>query len=179
MPCGGLQDHLHRFTPPQILHTSDRFPSNQGRFRVCEHFLLSHPIVEIQADIVNSLYSLHGQEMCHDPMTHCTILTYLFLFPPDSYYDSLPLMTHLACMVTHDSLLPVTLHDSFLVSILLVVAVFASYINPHKPSSVFLRLVFIYLLVNTTVLSLHPCVILLPLSFTLIVLNLGRSPRSL
>ena len=26
-----------------------------------EHFLLSHPIAQIQADIINSLYSPHGQ----------------------------------------------------------------------------------------------------------------------
>ncbi len=30
----GLQDHLCCFTPPQILHTLDVFPSNQGKFRV-------------------------------------------------------------------------------------------------------------------------------------------------
>jgi hypothetical protein len=27
---------------------------------VSEHFLLSHPIAQIQADIINSLYSPHG-----------------------------------------------------------------------------------------------------------------------
>ncbi len=50
------------------------------------------------------------------------------------------------------------------------------YINPHKLSSTFLRLVFVCLLANTTVLSPHPCVIPLPLPSTLNVLNLGRSP---
>ncbi len=88
-------------------------------------------------------------------------------------------MTHLACMVTHHYLSSLTPCDSSLVSILLVVAALISYINPHKTSSTFLRLVFVYLLANTTVLSLHPCVIPLPLPFTLIVLNLGRSPQSL
>ncbi len=53
------------------------------------------------------------------------------------------------------------------------------YINPHNSSSTFFRLVFVCLLANTTVLSLHPCVIPLPLPFTLIVLNLGQSPWSL
>jgi len=42
-----------------------------------------------------------------------------------------------------------------------------------------LRLVFVYLLANTIVLSPHPCVILLPLSFTLIALDLGQSLWSL
>jgi len=88
-------------------------------------------------------------------------------------------MTHLACMATHHPLLLLTLYDSFLGLILLVVAALISYINPHKTSSTSLRLVFICLLANTIVLSLSPCVILLPLSFTLIVLNLGRSPWSL
>ncbi len=36
---GGLQDHLRRFTPPQILHTLDAFPSDQGKFRVSPHTL--------------------------------------------------------------------------------------------------------------------------------------------
>ncbi len=88
-------------------------------------------------------------------------------------------MTHLACTVTHYPLLPLTPYDSFLGLVPLVVAVLISYINPHEASSTFLRLIFICLLVNTIVLTLHPCVIPLPLPFTLIVLNLGRSPWSL
>jgi len=31
------------------------------RLDLSEHFLLSHPIAQIQADIINSLYSPHGQ----------------------------------------------------------------------------------------------------------------------
>ncbi len=88
-------------------------------------------------------------------------------------------MTHLACMVTHDPLLLPTPYDSFLGLLLLVVAVLISYINPHKLSSTFLRLVFVSLLANTIVLSSHSCVIPLLLPFTLIVLNLGQSPWSL
>ncbi len=35
VPCGGgLQGHLHHFTPQLILCTLDAFPSDQGRFRV-------------------------------------------------------------------------------------------------------------------------------------------------
>ena len=89
-------------------------------------------------------------------------------------------MTHLACTVTHHYLPSAdssSLYgDSFLVSVLSVVAVPFLYKNPNNSSSTLLRLVFIYLLVNTIVLPSKPCVILLSLSFTLITLNLGRSP---
>ncbi len=95
-------------------------------------------------------------------------------------------MTHLARMVTHRYLPFLTpcnssgLHDdSFLVPVSLVVAALIPLYKPPRTSSTFLRLVFVCLLANTIVLSLHPCVIPLPLPFTLIVLNLGRSPRSL
>ncbi len=92
-----------------------------------------------------------------------------------SLYDDSLLLTLL--LTLHDS--SSLYDDSFQVSVPLVVAMLVSYINPQKPSSTFLRLVFVYLLVNTIVLFLHPCVIPLSLPFTLIVLNLGRSPWSL
>src|SRR6266702_1780735 len=99
-------------------------------------------------------------------MTCCTILTSFFSY--DSYCDlyllTHLLMTHLACMVTHCYF---QYHQSWLDS---------SLYKPHKPSSTFLRLVFVCLLENTIVLTLHSCVIPLPLPFTLIVLNLGQSP---
>src|SRR6266702_202096 len=36
--CKGLQDHVRHFTPPQILHTLDTFPSDQARLQVFEYF---------------------------------------------------------------------------------------------------------------------------------------------
>src|SRR6266702_8295737 len=91
-----------------------------------------------------------------------TCYTILILLSHVTHYDS-SLLTFL--LTLHDS--SSLYNDSFQVSVLLVVAVFVPYINPLKSSSIFLRLVFICLLVNTIVLSLNPCVIPLPLSFTL------------
>ncbi len=36
--CKGLQDCVCHFTPPQILHTLDTFPSDQARLQVFEYF---------------------------------------------------------------------------------------------------------------------------------------------
>ena len=110
-------------------------------------------------------------------MTH-TVTHVSWLTPLDdlsSLYGDSSLLTFL--LTPHDSFS--LYNDSFLVPVLPVVAAFLLYINPIKLSSTFLRLVFVYLLVNTIVLSLHSCVIPLPLPFTLIVLNLGQSPWSL
>ena len=79
---------------------------------------------------------------CHDPMTYCTIFFSFFLC--DSYHDSFHL-THpfddspslygdssliTSSLTLHDS--SSSYDDSFLVSVLSVVAVSLHYINPHK-----------------------------------------------
>ena len=46
---------------PNDTNTPHPVRSKSSRPDVSEHFLLSHPIAQIQADIINSLYSPHGQ----------------------------------------------------------------------------------------------------------------------
>jgi hypothetical protein len=46
---------------PNDTNTPHPMRTKSSRSDVSEHFLLSHPIAQIQADIINSLYSPHGQ----------------------------------------------------------------------------------------------------------------------
>jgi hypothetical protein len=46
---------------PNDTNTPHPMRPKSARPDVSEHFLLSHPIAQIQADIINSLYSPHGQ----------------------------------------------------------------------------------------------------------------------
>jgi len=46
---------------PNDTNTPHPVRPKSSRLDVSEHFLLSHPIAQIQADIINSLYSPHGQ----------------------------------------------------------------------------------------------------------------------
>jgi len=46
---------------PNDTNTQHPMRPKSGRPDVSEHFLLSHPIAQIQADIIISLYSPHGQ----------------------------------------------------------------------------------------------------------------------
>jgi hypothetical protein len=46
---------------PNDTNTPHPMRPKPSRSDVSEHFLLSHPIAQIQADIINSLYSPHGQ----------------------------------------------------------------------------------------------------------------------
>ena len=47
--------------PLAIAPNDTNTPYSVRRPDISEHFLLSHPVAEIQADIINSLYSPHGQ----------------------------------------------------------------------------------------------------------------------
>src|SRR6266702_8683368 len=86
--CGGLQDCLCHFTPPQILRTLDAFPSDQGKFRVSMPPLALVPLFGHTSLFPNSLLFLtHNSHLvstgtCSHLMISSHLQPFVYASPP-------------------------------------------------------------------------------------------------